>query len=199
MAIDLPVGLLIAAVALLVASTVAQRAGERADERTGLRSAARAAAGGPFRPLVALVDESVAAYALRSRLGRPTSTRAERHAARERAAAEARAEEIRRMRGGAPSASPPVRLVVAGSPPAQRQSARRGPRPARATSRSTVSVELLAAGLGLAVVIGIVIGIWPREEATGAVLSATATPAEAPATSPSNTPSTELVEALPAT
>jgi hypothetical protein len=48
-----------------------------------------------------------------------------------------------------------------------------------------VSVELLAAVLGLAVVIGVVVGIWPRQH--GAVLSATGTPAiSAP------TPSTSL-------
>jgi hypothetical protein len=47
-------------------------------------------------------------------------------------------------------------------------------------------VELLAAGLGLAVVIGVVIGIWPRER--GGVLSATGVPAIAsPSPSPSPT------------
>jgi hypothetical protein len=62
-----------------------------------------------------------------------------------------------------------------------------------------VSVELLAASLGLAVVVGIVVGIWPREAPAGAVLSATATPSEPTLASPSITPSTELVEAAPTT
>lgn len=197
MPIDLPVALLIAAVALVVASTVAQRAGAHADRKAGRRAAADPGPGGPFGPLIELADESIVAYAIRSRLGRSTMTLAERRVSRERAAAMARAEEIRRMRSGTPLATGPARLVVAGSPPVHRRPVAPPMRPAAA--RSTVSVELLAASLGLAVVVGIVVGIWPRETPAGAVLSATATPSEPPLVSPSTTPSTELVEAAPAT
>ena len=52
--------------------------------------------------------------------------------------------------------------------------------------RSTLSVELLAAALGLAVVILVVVGIWPRE--TGAVLSVTGTPAPSAGASGTPTP-----------
>jgi hypothetical protein len=56
--------------------------------------------------------------------------------------------------------------------------------------RSTVSVELLAALLGLAVVIGIVIGIWPREN--GSVLSVTGTPAASIVAEPAAAPSSSV-------
>ena len=122
----------------------------------------------------------------RSRLGLSTLTREERRLAAQRAAAIAQADEIRQARSGPPRATAPKRLVVAGP------SAGHGPVPAL-PRRSTVSVELLAAGLGLAVLIGIVVGIWPRER--GGVLSVTFVPAlSSPSPTPSPTPSTELVE-----
>jgi hypothetical protein len=173
MPIDLPIIILIAVVALIVASTVAQRAGAQADRAAGRHRVAHADRRGPLGAVLDVLDQSVAAYTIRSRLGLSTLTRVERRAADQRAAAIAQAEEIRRVRVGAPK-----RLVVAGST-------------GRAASvgmpaRSTLSVELLAAGLGLAVVVGIVVGIWPRER--GGVLSATGVPAVSAAPSPVATP-----------
>jgi hypothetical protein len=81
----------------------------------------------------------------------------------------AQADEIRLARGGAVAHLTPKRLVVAGAAGTSHDL------PTFAPPRSTVSVELLAAVLGLAVVIGVVVGIWPRQH--GAVLSATGTPA----------------------
>lgn len=182
MPIDAPVILVIAVVALFVAASVAQRAGQVADSRAGRSRIRHADRRGPLGPLVDLFDRSVAAYSLRSRLGVSTLTREERRVADQRAAAVARAEEIRHARTGiaAPHLSP-KRLVVAGPGGAHAAAAFAPP-------RSTLSVELLAAGLGLAVVIGVVVGIWPRER--GGVLSATGIPA---ITSPSPSPSpTEL-------
>jgi hypothetical protein len=173
MPIDLPVVLVIAAVALVVASTVAQRAGAHADRAAGRRRVAHADRRGPLGAVVDLLDQSVAAHTVRSRLGLSTLTRVERRAADQRAAAMAQADEIRRVRIGAPK-----RLVVAGSPGHAAS--------AGLPVRSTLSVELLAAGLGLAVVVGIVIGIWPRER--GGVLSATGVPAVSAAPSPVATP-----------
>lgn len=179
MPIDAPVILVIAVVALFVAASVAQRAGQVADTRAGRARIRHADRRGPFGPLIDLFDRSVAAYSLRSRFGVSTLTREERRVADQRAAAIARADEIRHARTGtaAPHLSP-KRLVVAG--PA-------GPHAAAGLApRSTLSVELLAAGLGLAVVIGVVVGIWPRER--GGVLSATGIPAIAsPSPSPSPT------------
>lgn len=183
MPIDVPVILVIAVVALFVAASVAQRAGEVADSRAGRARVTHADRRGPMGPLLDLFDRSVTAYSLRSRLGVSTLTREERRVADQRAAAIARAEEIRRARAGitAPHLSP-KRLVVAGA------GARHGGH-GLAAPRSTLSVELLAAGLGLAVVIGVVIGIWPRER--GGVLSATGIPAVAtPSASPSPTEKT---------
>ena len=182
MPIDAPVIIAIAVVALFVAASVAQRAGQVADTRAGRARIRHADRRGPLGPLIDLFDRSVAAYSLRSRLGVSTLTREERRVADQRAAAVARAEEIRHARTGiaAPHLSP-KRLVVAG-PGVAHAAARLAP------PRSTLSVELLAAGLGLAVVIGVVIGIWPRER--GGVLSTTGIPAVA---SPSPSPSpTEL-------
>jgi hypothetical protein len=183
MPIDLPVVILIAVVALLVASTVAQRAGAHADRQAGRRRVAHADRRGFLGPVLDVLDQSVAAYTIRSRLGLSTLTREERRAADQRAAAIAQADEIRRARSGPPAATAPKRLVVAGPSVAHAASA-------ALPTRSTVSVELLAAALGLAVVIGIVVGIWPRER--GGVLSATGVPAiSSPTPTPSPTASPE--------
>ena len=182
MPIDLPVVLVIAAVALVVASTVAQRAGAHADRAAGRRRVPQADRREPFGAVVDVLDRSVAVYTVRSRLGMSTLTREERRAADQRAAAIAHADDIRRVRIGAPN-----RLVVVGS--AGRTA------PLGMPARSTLSVELLAAGLGLVVIVGIVIGIWPRER--GGVLSATGVPAVSVAPSPVATP-TPTVAAEPA-
>lgn len=177
--------LVIGVVALFVASTVAQRTGAVADRKAGRARATNADRRGPLGPVVDLLDRSVAAYSLRTRLGVSTLTREERRAADQRAAAVARADEIRHARTGA--AAPhlaPKRLVVAGT-------GAHGT-PGLVAPRSTLSVELLAAGLGLAVVIGVVIGIWPRER--GGVLSATGIPAIA---TPSPSPSPSELTAAP--
>jgi hypothetical protein len=176
MPIDAPVILAITVVALFVAASVAQRAGQVADSRAGRARIRHADRRGLLGPLIDLFDRSVAAYSLRSRLGVSTQTREQRRVADQQAAAIARADQIRHARTG--TAAPrfaPTRLVVAG--------------PAGsgfAPPRSTLSVELLAAGLGLAVVIGVVVGIWPRER--GGVLSATGIPEiVTPSASPSPT------------
>lgn len=169
MPIDLPIVLVVALLALFVASTVAQRAGAHADRIAGRRRIVDADRRGPIGAVVDLLDRSVAVYTIRSRLGLSTLTRPERRAEAQRAAAIAQAEEIRRLRSGPPSPIAPKRIVVAGS------GARHGRPGARLPARSTVSVELMAAGLGLAVVIGIVIGIWPRER--GEVAGTTGAPA----------------------
>lgn len=168
MPIDLPVVLLIAIVALFVASTVAQRAAAHADRVAGRRRLADADRRGPIGAVVDMLDRSVAAYTIRSRLGLSTLTRPERRAEAQRAAAIAQAEEIRRLRSGPPPHIVPKRIVVAGT------GGRRDGAGAALPARSTVSVELLAAGLGLAVVVGIVIGIWPRER--GEVAGTTGVP-----------------------
>ena len=168
---DPPIVLAIAVVALFVASSVAQRAGAHADQKSGRARVTHADRRGAIGPVVDLVDRSVAAYTLRSRLGLSTMTREERRMADQRAAAVARAEEIRLARGGPAPHLAPARLVVAGAGGGPAAHATRSFMP----HRSTLSVELLAAVLGLAVVIGVVVGIWPRQR--GAVLSATGTPA----------------------
>jgi hypothetical protein len=175
MPIELPVIIVIAVVALVAAATVAQRAGEHADRKAGRPPAPGGPRRGPIGALLDLLDESVAAYMVRSRLGRSTLTRPERQTEEQRASAMARADEIRRLKMGAPPPHAPKRLIVAGSATAQAAAA--------PPVRSTLSVELLAAALGLAVVILVVIGIWPRE--SGAVLSATGTPAPSAVVSPS--------------
>jgi hypothetical protein len=181
---DPPVIIAIAVVALFVASTVAQRTGAHADQRSGRLRVSHADRRGVLGPVMDLIDRSVAVYTLRSRLGRSTLTREEQRVADQRAAAVARAEEIRQARGPAPHLAP-KRLVVAGAAAGASTSHATG---ALAHPRSTLSVELLAAGLGLAVVIGVVIGIWPRER--GGVLSATGAPAvSSPPPSPSPSPS----------
>jgi hypothetical protein len=182
MPIDPPLIIAIAVVALFVASTVAQRTGAHADQVAGRHRVAQADRRGLVGPVFDLVDRSVAAYTLRSRLGLSTLTREQRRVADQRAAAVARAEEIRLARSGPAPHLAPKRLVVAGASHASHAAASSWPR------RSTLSVELLAAGLGLAVVIGVVIGIWPRER--GGVLSATGAPAiSSPSPTPSPSPS----------
>lgn len=185
MPMEPPVIIAIAVVALFVASTVAQRTGANADQRAGRQRVAQADRRGLIGPVIDMVDRSVAAYSLRSRLGLSTLTREERRVADQQAAAVARAEEIRLARSGPAPHHAPKRLVVAGA--AGIGHGVHGSAP----PRSTLSVELLAAGLGLAVVIGVVIGIWPRER--GGVLSATGGPAIAsPSPTPSPSPSDSL-------
>ena len=182
MPLDPPVIIAIAVVALFVASTVAQRTGANADQRAGRMRVSHADRRGVIGPVYDLVDRSVAAYSLRSRLGRSTLTREERRVADQRAAAVARADEIRLARTGPAPHLAPKRLVVAGASGTSHGTQGSAPH------RSTLSVELLAAGLGLVVVIGVVIGNWPRER--GGVLSATGVPAvSSPSPSPSPTPS----------
>ena len=168
MPLDPPVILAIAVAALFVASSVAQRTGAHADEQAGVARLEDANRRGPVGAVVDLIDRSVAAYTLRSRLGLSTLTREERHLADQHAAVVARADEIRLARGGPVVHLAPTRLVVAGA-----AATSHGPTFAR--PRSTLSVELVAAVLSFAVVVGVVIGIWPRHH--GAVLSATGTPA----------------------
>lgn len=178
---DPPIVLAIAVVALFVASSVAQRTGAHAAEKAGRTRIAHADRRGAIGPVIDLVDRSVAAYTLRSRLGLSTLTREERRIADRRAAAMLQAEEIRLARGGPAPHIAPARLVVAGAAGAAGADSHQFvPR------RSTLSVEVLAAVLGLAVVVGVVIGIWPRER--GAVLSATGAPSLS-APSPSVAPS----------
>jgi hypothetical protein len=182
MPIDPLVVTLTAVVALVVAATVAQRTGEVADRRAGRHLTADAARGGLFGPVLDVLDRSVAADALRSVVG-PSPVRREVRVAGGQAAAVALGEELRRAPSGPPTAARPRRIVVSGAP-GPYLAAKAAPR------RSTVSVELLAAGLGLVVVIGIVAGIWPRER--GGVLSATGAPAIATASpTPSPSPSIE--------
>jgi hypothetical protein len=170
MPIDLPIVLLVAVVALIVASTAARRAGDHADRVAGRRPPLHASRRGPTGAVVDLIDQSVAAYGLRRRLGLSTKTRAERRADDARAALVAQAEEIRLHRmGGAPPVHP-THIVVAGR-------AGETPRPPRAPGPpSTLAFELIAAAIGLVLVIGIVVAIAPR--GTGDVLSATGVPAD---------------------
>lgn len=177
MPLDPPVILAIAVAALFIASSVAQRTGAHADEKAGVTRLEDADRRGPLGAVVDLVDRSVAAYTLRSRLGLSTLTREQRQLADRHAAVVARADAMRLARGGPVAHLAPARLVVAGAPASTHVGA------TVARSRSTLSVELLAALLSLAVVVGVVIGIWPRQQ--GAVLSATGTPSIA-----SSTPST---------
>lgn len=170
MPIDLPVVLLVAVVALIVASTVARRAGDHADRVAGRRPPVHASRRGPTGAVADLLDQSVAAYGLRRRLGLSTKTRAERRADDARAALVAQAEEIRRHRTGAAPPVHPTHLVVAGQ-------AGETPRPPRVSRPpSTLPFELIAAAIGLVLVIGIVVAIAPR--GTGGVLSATGVPAD---------------------
>jgi hypothetical protein len=194
MAIDLPVVLLIAIAALFVGSSAARRAAEHADHVAGRRPVTDAARRGPLGALLDLIDESVAAYTVRSRLGLSTTTRSERRADAARAALVARADEIRQLRAGGATPVRPAHLVVAGRPP-------RPSEPVAATSVSpprrgsrTLPFELVAAAVGLVLVVGLVVAIAPRGS-SGGVLSATGVPGStAPAIhtpTPSATPSPE--------
>lgn len=189
MAIDLPVVVLIAFAALFVAASASRRAAEHADRVAGRRPTADAARRGPLGALVDLVDQSVAAYSVRQRLGLSTKTRSERRADAARAALVARADEIRRIRTGAAPAISPAHLVVAGRPGGADEAA-----PIASPRRSaTLPVELIAAAVGLVLVVGLVVAITPRGE--GGVLSATGLPASTapaiPTPTPSPTPSSE--------
>jgi hypothetical protein len=184
MDIDLPVVVLIALAALFVASSASRRAAEHADRAAGRRPVAHAARRGPVGALVDLVDQSVAAYSIRRRLGLSTRTRSERRADETRAALVARADEIRQMRSGTPPVRP-THLVVAG---------RAGqPTPPRRGS-PTLPFELVAAAVGLVLVVGLVVAITPQG-GSGGVLSATGVPAptapDRPTPTPSPTPSSE--------
>jgi hypothetical protein len=171
MALDLPIVLLIALAAIVVAASVARRSGDHADRRAGRRPVARAARRGPVGAVVDLVDQSVAAYGLRRRFGRPTATRAQRRAQDAQAAIVARAEEIRHHRTGAAPARP-NNLVVSGRA-GEHVLERRGT-PSRPTT--TLPFELVTAVFAFVIVVGVVVAIWPRGT-TGGVLSATGTPA----------------------
>jgi hypothetical protein len=169
MPVDPRVILLIALVALVVAAIVARRAGEHADRAAGRRPVAQVARRGPLGAVVDLVDQSVAAYVLRRRLGLSTRTRAERRVEAARAAQVAHAEEIRHHRTGGPPPAQPTHLVVAG---------RAGPAlplpPLPLRRSSTLTYELVVAVIGFLLVVGLVIAIAPS--GTGAVLSATGMP-----------------------
>ena len=191
MPIDLPVILLVAVVALVVASTVARRAGEHADRVAGRRPVVHAARGGPVGAVIDLVDQSVAAYSLRRRLGLSTRTRSQRRAEEARAALVAKADEIRRQRTGAAPHARPTHLVVAG-----RLSETQGAHLPPARQPSTLPYELMAAGVGFLLVVGIVVAIAPR--GTGDVLSATGNPPASAPVMPSPTSSqTSPVEPAP--
>jgi hypothetical protein len=177
MAIDLPVLVVIAVAALFVASSASRRAAEHADRVAGRRPVAHEARRGPVGALVDLVDQSVAAYSVRRRLGLSTKTRSERQADEARAAMVARADEIRRSRTRAPPLGP-THLVVAG----------RAGEPTRSPRRSsTLPFELVAAAVGFVLVVGLVAAIAPR--GSGGVLSATAVPASTAPAIPTPTPS----------
>jgi hypothetical protein len=194
MAIDLPILLVIAVAALFVASSAARRAADHADRVAGRRPVPNAARRGPIGALVDLVDESVAVYTIRQRLGLSTRTRAERRADEARAALVAHADEIRQSRTGALPPVRPTHLVVAGRAGEPATPWPRGsiPRPRSSTLRS----ELIAAGVGLFLVVGVVAALAPR--GSGGVLSATGVPASTapaiptPTPSPSPPPSTSL-------
>ena len=190
MAIDLPLILLIALVAIVVAATAAKRSAEHADRLAGRRPIAPRR--GPLGAVVDLLDESVALYGIRQRLGLSTKNRIERRTDEARAALITRADEIRQHRTGAPPVRP-AHLVVAGRAGAAGASAggHGAGRPA-----STLPLELLAAVFGFVVVVGIVVAIWPRGD--GNVLSATGTPAPSSvSSSPPPSPSPTVSPAAP--
>ena len=187
MTVDLPIVLLMAFVAIVVAAMVAQRAGEHADRVAGRRPMAHGRRRGPLAAVADLLDQSVAAYGLRDRLGLSTRTREQRRAQDAQAALVARAEEIRHHRMGVAPARP-THLVVAGraggqSRPGAVAQVLRERRAASGQRRSTLPLELVAAVFAFVVVVGVVVAIWPRG-ATGGVLRATGRPeATAPALS----------------
>ncbi len=187
MAIDPLLILLIALVAIVVAATAARRSADHADRLAGRRPVATRR--GPIGAVVDLVDESVALYGIRQRLGLSTRNRVERRTDEARAALISRADEIRQHRTGAPPIRP-AHLVVAGRAGAPHPDA--GHRGAAKPS-STLPLELVAAVFGFVVVVGIVVAIWPRGD--GGVLSATGVPAAsavpsavAPSASPTVSP-----------
>jgi hypothetical protein len=186
MPLELPVLVIVAFVALAVAAAAARRTGDHADRVAGRRKVDRADRRGALGPAVDLVDRSLALYTIRARLGRPTTTRAERRAMEERAATMAQADVIRQMRTGPPRPIRPAHLVVAGRAHGSDEAALRpiDEPPVVLRRRSTLPGELLAAAIGLGVVVGIVVAIWPNQPSS-AVLSATGTPAfDAPAAAP---------------
>jgi hypothetical protein len=189
MPVDPRVILLIALMALVVAAIVARRAGEHADRAAGRRPVAQVARRGPLGAVVDLVDQSVAAYMLRQRLGLSTRTRAERRVEAARAAQVAHAEEIRQHRTGGPPPAQPTHLVVAGRAGQAGQAAQALP----LRRSSTLTYELVVAAIGFLVVVGIVIAIAPN--GTGTVLSATGMPGTSgdprPPTTASPTPPQE--------
>jgi hypothetical protein len=182
MAFDLPLILLIALVAIVVAATAARRSAEHADRLAGRRPVP--ARRGALGAVADLLDESVALYGIRQRLGLSTRNRVERRNDEARAALITRADEIRQHRTGAPPVRP-AHVVVAGRAGAAH--------PGTAKPSSTLPMELVAAVFGFVVVVGIVVAIWPRGD--GGVLSATGVPgastvssAPAPSASPTVSP-----------
>jgi hypothetical protein len=181
MAVELPVVVLIALAALFVAASASRRAAEHADRVAGRRPVADAARRGPIGALVDLMDQSVAAFTIRRRLGLSTKTRSERRADEARAALVARADEIRQMRTGAAPAVRPTHLVVAG------RAGEAAPASAQRRGSATLPFELLAAAVGLVLVVGLVVAIAPR--GSGGVLSATGVPASTAPVNATPTPS----------
>lgn len=179
MASDLPLILLIAVVAIVVAATAARRSAEHADRLAGRRPVTTGR--GPLGAVVDLLDQSVAVYGIRRRLGLSTRNRVERRTDEARAALITRADEIRQHRTGAPPVRP-THMVVAGRAGVAHAGA--------AKPSSTLPIELVAAVFGFVVVVGIVLAIWPRGDS--GVLSATGVPgastvSSAPVPSPSPT------------
>ena len=187
MAIEPLLILLIALVAIVVAATAARRSAEHADRLAGRRPVP--ARRGALGAVADLLDESVALYGIRQRLGLSTRNRVERRTDEARAALITRADEIRQHRTGAPPIRP-AHLVVAGRAGAPHpDAAHRG----AAKPTSTLPMELVAAVFAFVVVVGIVVAIWPRGD--GGVLSATGVPgastvssAPAPSASPTVSP-----------
>lgn len=195
---------IVAVVAFVVAATAGRRAGEHAERRAGRRVMVEARRRGPVGAVLDLVDESVAMYAVRRRLGRSTATRAERRAEDVRLAAIAQAEAIRRQRLGLPPTASPTQLILSGSTHADRHDhAAPGPPEAPwpnvahgslgtrgrsievAFGAGALRIEVVVAALALVAVLAIVIvAIWPRPD--GGVLSATGAPSGV--TSPASTP-----------
>jgi hypothetical protein len=174
MPIDLPVVLVVGLVALVVASVVAQRAGAHADRVAGRRHVVQTDRRGPLGAVADLLDQSVAAYEIRRRLGLSTRTWSQRRTEEAYATRVAQAEAIRQHRSGPPPPGQPTHLVVSGHAA--------GAVPMRRPS--TLRSELVIAAVGLLVVIGLVIAIAPR--GSGGVLSATGVPGRA--TDPRPTP-----------
>jgi hypothetical protein len=193
MAVDLPVVVLIALVALFVAASTSRRAAEHADRVAGRHPVAGATRRGYLGALLDLIDQSLAAYTVRQRLGLSTKTRSERRADAARAALVARADEIRRIRSGGAAPIRPTNLVVAGRAGRSEEATPPG---SRRRGSPTLPFELIAAAVGLVLVVGLVVALAPRAS-SGGVLSATGGPASTapanPTPTPSATPSSEPV------